>query len=103
MILGREPAAIAAVVAIAINLAISFGLNLTVEQVAHQHASGSGTGAAGTAGVHPHQLAPPCHRYQGVRPQRWGAGHRDGYLDGYGYAPRGMHNAVHILPRFSTG
>ncbi len=34
MILGREPAAIAAVVAIAINLAISFGLNLTVEQVA---------------------------------------------------------------------
>ena len=34
MILGREPVAIAGVVAIAINLAISFGLNLTVEQVA---------------------------------------------------------------------
>lgn len=30
---GREPAAIAAVIAIAINLAISFGLRLTVEQV----------------------------------------------------------------------
>ena len=34
MILGREPAAIAAVLAIAINLAITFGLKLTVEQVA---------------------------------------------------------------------
>lgn len=34
MILGREPAAIAAVIAIAINLAISFGLKLTIEQVA---------------------------------------------------------------------
>ncbi len=34
MILGREPVAIAGVVAIAINLAISFGLNLKVEQVA---------------------------------------------------------------------
>ena len=33
-ILGREPAAIAAVIAIAINLAITFGLKLTVEQVA---------------------------------------------------------------------
>ena len=31
---GREPAAIAAFVAIAINLAITFGLQLTVEQVA---------------------------------------------------------------------
>ena len=31
---GREPAAIAAVIAIAINLAISFGLRLTVDQVA---------------------------------------------------------------------
>ena len=34
MILGREPVAIAAVIAIAINLAISFGLNLTTDQVA---------------------------------------------------------------------
>lgn len=34
MILGREPAAIAAVVSIAINLAITFGLGLSVEQVA---------------------------------------------------------------------
>jgi hypothetical protein len=34
MIFGREPAAIAAVIAIAINLAISFGLHLTIEQVA---------------------------------------------------------------------
>jgi hypothetical protein len=34
MIFGREPAAIAALIAIAINLAISFGLNLTTEQVA---------------------------------------------------------------------
>jgi uncharacterized membrane protein len=34
MIFGREPAAIAAVIAIAINLAISFGLHLTTEQVA---------------------------------------------------------------------
>lgn len=34
MILGREPAAIAAFVAIAVNLAITFGLQLTVEQVA---------------------------------------------------------------------
>jgi len=33
-LLGREPAAIAAFVAIAINLAITFGLALTVEQVA---------------------------------------------------------------------
>ena len=33
-ILGREPAAIAAFIAIAVNLAISFGLNLTAEQVA---------------------------------------------------------------------
>lgn len=33
-ILGREPAAIAAVIAIAINLAITFGLKLTVDQVA---------------------------------------------------------------------
>ena len=33
-IFGREPAAIAAVIAIAINLAISFGLKLTVDQVA---------------------------------------------------------------------
>ena len=32
-IFGREPAAIAAFVAIAINLAISFGLNLTIEQI----------------------------------------------------------------------
>lgn len=34
MILGREPAAIAAVVAIAINLLVSFGLHLSVEQIA---------------------------------------------------------------------
>ncbi len=34
MILGREPAAIAAFLAIAINLAITFGLRLSVEQVA---------------------------------------------------------------------
>ena len=34
MILGREPAAIAAFLAIAVNLAITFGLKLTVEQVA---------------------------------------------------------------------
>jgi uncharacterized membrane protein len=34
MIFGREPAAIAAVVAIAINLLVSFGLKLTVEQIA---------------------------------------------------------------------
>lgn len=34
MIFGREPAAIAAVIAIAINLAITFGLKLTAEQVA---------------------------------------------------------------------
>lgn len=34
MIFGREPAAIAAVIAIAINLGISFGLKLTIEQVA---------------------------------------------------------------------
>jgi hypothetical protein len=32
--LGREPVAIAAFLAIAINLAISFGLNLTPDQVA---------------------------------------------------------------------
>lgn len=34
MILGREPAAIAAFIAIAVNLAITFGLRLTAEQVA---------------------------------------------------------------------
>lgn len=34
MIFGREPAAIAAVIAIAINLFVSFGLKLTVEQIA---------------------------------------------------------------------
>ncbi len=34
MILGREPVAIAAVVAIAVNLLVSFGLQLTVEQIA---------------------------------------------------------------------
>jgi hypothetical protein len=33
-ILGREPAAIAAFLAIAINLALTFGLKLSVEQVA---------------------------------------------------------------------
>lgn len=33
MIFGREPALIAGVIAIAINLAISFGLDLTAEQV----------------------------------------------------------------------
>jgi len=33
-ILGREPAAIAAFLGIAINLAITFGLRLTIEQVA---------------------------------------------------------------------
>jgi len=33
-ILGREPAAIAAFIAIAINLALTFGLQLSVEQVA---------------------------------------------------------------------
>lgn len=33
-IFGREPAAIAAFLAIAINLAITFGLKLTVDQVA---------------------------------------------------------------------
>lgn len=33
-ILGREPVAIAAVIGIAINLAITFGLRLTIEQVA---------------------------------------------------------------------
>lgn len=33
-IFGREPAAIAAFIAIAINLGITFGLRLTVEQVA---------------------------------------------------------------------
>jgi uncharacterized membrane protein len=32
-IFGREPAAIAAFIAIAINLAITFGLRLTVEQI----------------------------------------------------------------------
>jgi Na+/H+ antiporter NhaC len=32
-IFGREPAAIAAFLAIAINLAITFGLSLTVEQI----------------------------------------------------------------------
>lgn len=34
MILGREPALIAAAVGIAINLAVSFGLQLTLEQAA---------------------------------------------------------------------
>jgi hypothetical protein len=34
MIWGREPAAIAAFIAIAVNLAITFGLKLSVEQVA---------------------------------------------------------------------
>lgn len=34
MILGREPAAIAAFVAIAINLFVSFGLNLSTDQIA---------------------------------------------------------------------
>jgi hypothetical protein len=34
MILGREPAAIAAFIAIAINLAITFGLNLDTQQIA---------------------------------------------------------------------
>lgn len=34
MIFGREPAAIAAFIAIVINLFISFGLNLTIDQVA---------------------------------------------------------------------
>jgi hypothetical protein len=33
MILGREPVAIAALIAIAINLALTFGLKLTAEQV----------------------------------------------------------------------
>lgn len=33
MILGREPAAIAGVIAIAINLALTFGLRWTAEQV----------------------------------------------------------------------
>jgi hypothetical protein len=33
-IFGREPAAIAGFIAIAVNLAITFGLNLTVDQVA---------------------------------------------------------------------
>lgn len=31
---GREPAAIAAFISIAINLIVSFGLNLTIEQIA---------------------------------------------------------------------
>ena len=34
MIFGREPAAFAAVVAIAVNLLVSFGLNLSVDQIA---------------------------------------------------------------------
>jgi uncharacterized membrane protein len=34
MIFGREPVAIAAVIAILVNLAVSFGLKLTVEQIA---------------------------------------------------------------------
>lgn len=34
MIFGREPALIAGAIAIAINLAISFGLNLSTDQVA---------------------------------------------------------------------
>ena len=33
-IFGREPAAITAFISIAVNLAITFGLNLTVDQVA---------------------------------------------------------------------
>lgn len=33
MILGREPAAIAAFIAIAINLVVAFGLKLSVEQI----------------------------------------------------------------------
>lgn len=33
-IFGREPAAIAAFIAIAVNLAITFGLNLSTDQVA---------------------------------------------------------------------
>jgi hypothetical protein len=33
VLFGREPAAVAAFIAIAINLAITFGLKLTVEQV----------------------------------------------------------------------
>jgi hypothetical protein len=33
-IFGREPAAIAAFISIAVNLAITFGLNLSVDQVA---------------------------------------------------------------------
>lgn len=33
-IFGREPAAIAAAIAIALNLVVSFGLKLTVEQIA---------------------------------------------------------------------
>jgi hypothetical protein len=34
MLWGREPAAVAAFLAIAINLAVSFGLRLSVEQIA---------------------------------------------------------------------
>jgi len=34
MILGREPAAIAAFIAIAVNLLVSFGLRLSVDQIA---------------------------------------------------------------------
>lgn len=34
MLFGREPAAVSAFLAIAINLAITFGLKLTVDQVA---------------------------------------------------------------------
>lgn len=34
MIFGREPTAIAAFIAIAVNLFVSFGLKLTVEQIA---------------------------------------------------------------------
>jgi hypothetical protein len=34
MIFGREPVAIAAFIAIAVNLFVSFGLNLTVQQIA---------------------------------------------------------------------
>jgi hypothetical protein len=33
MVFGREPVAIAAFIAIAVNLVVSFGLNLTVEQI----------------------------------------------------------------------
>jgi hypothetical protein len=38
MIFGREPVAIAAFIAIAVNLAITFGLNLNADQVAYINA-----------------------------------------------------------------